>query len=65
MDEIRCSVCGSSSTKFFLVKAIYNYPELREDLYLCPECQRGNRIMTYLPMVAGFVVLLVWMLLST
>lgn len=64
MREIRCSACGSPSMKFYRIKSIYNYPELREDLYLCPECQRGNRLITYLPMAAGFAVLFLWMLLS-
>lgn len=65
MREIRCSACGRAALKFYHVKAIYNYPELREDLYLCSECQRSNRLITYLPMVAGFVFLMAWMLLST
>ena len=64
MGELRCSVCGRPSIKFYQVRAIYNYPELREDLYLCPECQRSNRLITYLPLCAGFIFLLAWMILS-
>lgn len=63
--DLRCSVCGRSSTKFYRIPAIYNYPELREDLYLCPECQSSNRLITYLPMGAAFIFLLAWMLLSS
>jgi hypothetical protein len=51
--------------KFYHIPAIYNYPELREDLYLCPECQRSNRLSTYAPLVGGFIFLLAWMLIST
>lgn len=65
LGEIRCSACGETSIKFYKIRAIYNYPEIREDLYLCTECQRSNRLTTFLPLVGGFIVLLVWMLMST